>query len=138
MADQPEDRFAFRDYARTTASCLELRPGMCYETWAVVGTVLGRVSNGAAWWLGDWLVYGERTYGRRYTEALEVTQLDYQTLRGRLISLLPESQRANVDKLSLEIVEIFSAYLRSLPPYAQIAKRPLTASLECSNAASRG
>jgi hypothetical protein len=33
------------------------------------------------WWLGDWLVYGERTYGSRYRRAVAVTGLDYQTVR---------------------------------------------------------
>jgi hypothetical protein len=31
--------------------------------------------------LGDWVRYGERTYGRRYKTALETTCFDYQTLR---------------------------------------------------------
>jgi len=31
--------------------------------------------------LGDWLVFGQATYGGRYREAVERTGLDYQTLR---------------------------------------------------------
>ncbi|MFD9426223.1 MULTISPECIES: hypothetical protein [unclassified Streptomyces] len=38
--------------------------------------------NSSAWWLADWLIHGEATYGwRRYKEAVERTGLDYQTLR---------------------------------------------------------
>jgi hypothetical protein len=81
VADQFEENVAFRDYARASASSLQLRRGLCFDAWAGVGRRLGRVSNASSWWLGDWLLYGERAYGRRYAEALAVTQLDYQTLR---------------------------------------------------------
>lgn len=40
--------------------------------------------------------------------------LDYPTIRAKLISFVPVRQRATVDKMSLEIVEIFSAYVRGL------------------------
>jgi hypothetical protein len=54
---------------------------MSFDSWVDVGRQLVRMSRASAWWLGDWLVYGETTYGRRYTIALEVTNFDYQTLR---------------------------------------------------------
>jgi predicted PurR-regulated permease PerM len=40
--------------------------------------------------------------------------LDYPNIRAKLISFVPVRQRASVDKMSLEIVEIFSAYVRGL------------------------
>ncbi len=40
--------------------------------------------------------------------------MDYQALRRRLISLAPIQHQANVDRISDEIVEVFSAYMRSL------------------------
>jgi hypothetical protein len=39
------------------------------------------VANCSAWWLGDWLVYGEQSYGDRYKQAITDTSLSYQTLR---------------------------------------------------------
>jgi hypothetical protein len=39
------------------------------------------MASASAWWLGDWIVYGERTYGDRYRAALERTSFDYKTLR---------------------------------------------------------
>jgi hypothetical protein len=39
------------------------------------------VSSASAWALGDWLLFGRRTFGRRYRVALQETNLDYQTLR---------------------------------------------------------
>ncbi|MFE0423313.1 LmbU family transcriptional regulator, partial [Streptomyces sp. NPDC058953] len=50
--------------------------------WERIGSSLRELSNSSAWWLGDWLVFGEAAYGwRRYREAIERTGLDYQTLR---------------------------------------------------------
>lgn len=52
------------------------------RSWERIGTSLRELVNSSAWWLADWLIYGETTYGwRRYKEAIERTGLDYQTLR---------------------------------------------------------
>ncbi|MFE0605848.1 LmbU family transcriptional regulator [Streptomyces sp. NPDC058892] len=52
------------------------------RSWERIGTDLRELVNSSAWWLADWLIYGEATYGwRRYKEAIERTGLDYQTLR---------------------------------------------------------
>jgi hypothetical protein len=46
-----------------------------------MGRRIAGVANASAWCLGDWLVYGENTFGSRYKTALKATGLDYQTLR---------------------------------------------------------
>ncbi|MFE6194489.1 LmbU family transcriptional regulator [Streptomyces sp. NPDC057838] len=52
------------------------------RSWERIGTNLRELTNSSAWWLGDWLIFGEAAYGwRRYREAIERTGLDYQTLR---------------------------------------------------------
>ncbi|MFD1925740.1 LmbU family transcriptional regulator [Streptomyces beijiangensis] len=52
------------------------------RSWEEIGTSLRELVNSSAWWLADWLIFGETTYGwRRYKEAIERTGLDYQTLR---------------------------------------------------------
>jgi predicted DNA binding CopG/RHH family protein len=52
------------------------------RSWEQIGSNLRELVNSSAWWLADWLLYGEATYGwRRYKEAIERTGLDYQTLR---------------------------------------------------------
>ncbi|MEU8792999.1 LmbU family transcriptional regulator [Streptomyces sp. NPDC048643] len=52
------------------------------RSWEQIGANLRELVNSSAWWLADWLIYGESTYGwRRYKEAVERTGLDYQTLR---------------------------------------------------------
>jgi hypothetical protein len=60
---------------------LGLRAGMSFEAWVLAGRRISQISNAASWGLGDWLLFGERAYGRRYKAALEVTGFDYQTLR---------------------------------------------------------
>jgi hypothetical protein len=54
---------------------------MSFRDWVTVGKRLANVSSASTWALGDWLLFGERTFGHRYRAALEVTNLDYQTLR---------------------------------------------------------
>lgn len=66
---------------RIMHSGLVLEPGLPFEQWAEVGRRLASLAHASAWLLGDWLVYGEHAYGRRYARALEATRFDYQTLR---------------------------------------------------------
>ncbi|MEU8652069.1 LmbU family transcriptional regulator [Streptomyces sp. NPDC048737] len=52
------------------------------RSWERIGASLRELTNSSAWWLADWLIFGEAAYGlRRYREAIERTGLDYQTLR---------------------------------------------------------
>ncbi|MGC5034659.1 LmbU family transcriptional regulator [Streptomyces sp. DT190] len=52
------------------------------RSWERIGANLRDLTNSSAWWLGDWLIFGETAFGwRRYREAIERTGLDYQTLR---------------------------------------------------------
>ncbi|WP_198168020.1 LmbU family transcriptional regulator [Herbidospora yilanensis] len=51
------------------------------SNWEGIGRQLSLIADSSAWWLGDWLVYGEKQYGDRYRAAIERTSLDYQTLR---------------------------------------------------------
>jgi len=52
------------------------------RSWEQVGTSLREFTNSSAWWLADWLIFGETAYGwQRYRQAIERTGLDYQTLR---------------------------------------------------------
>jgi hypothetical protein len=66
---------------RVTLKGLQLRPGMRFEAWATLGCRISGITNACAWCLGDWLVYGEQTFGPRYKTALAATSLNYQTLR---------------------------------------------------------
>jgi hypothetical protein len=65
----------------TPTTPLHVRQGMSFRDWVTVGKRLASVSSASTWALGDWLLFGERSFGHRYRAALEVTNLDYQTLR---------------------------------------------------------
>jgi hypothetical protein len=60
---------------------LVLPSGLAFDRWLGIGRHLCAVSTSAAWCLGDWLVFGEVAFAGRYREAVELTGLDYQTLR---------------------------------------------------------
>jgi hypothetical protein len=65
----------------TLRTSLTLREGMKIDAWQRVGEQLFAVADSTPWWLGDWLIYGERTFPQRYQQAVAATRLDYQTLR---------------------------------------------------------
>ncbi|MFD6551006.1 LmbU family transcriptional regulator [Streptomyces sp. NPDC058398] len=68
--------------ATVQKSGMVLPPHLPERSWERIGANLRELANSSAWWLADWLLYGEDTYGwRRYKEAIERTGLDYQTLR---------------------------------------------------------
>lgn len=55
---------------------------VAYERWEALGKQLAGFHRGIQWLLGDWLIYGEGRgdWGDTYTQALDATALDYQTL----------------------------------------------------------
>jgi hypothetical protein len=88
--------------AEATPLGLRLRPGVPFDTWTTIGRQVAVVGNATAWWLGDWLAYGQAAYGGRYRAAVEATGLDYQTLRNyaSVARRFPLSRRR--DKLSFQ------------------------------------
>lgn len=54
--------------------------GLAFEQWQQAGAWLRQAEGAIHWWIGDWLNYGERHYGEKYTQALEQTDFEYQTL----------------------------------------------------------
>jgi hypothetical protein len=56
-------------------------PLLPINRWKLLGATIATHSQAASWWLGDWLLFGQAKYGRRYREGIALTGLDYQTLR---------------------------------------------------------
>ena len=52
-----------------------------FEEWQQVGQFIQEAEKSVQFWIGDWLNFGEKAWGKKYKEALEKTGLDYQTLR---------------------------------------------------------
>ena len=65
---------------RLTHTSLELPGDLPYEQWEKVGIKLRAIHGAVQWWIGDWLRYGEHAYGEMYSQALEATGKEYQTL----------------------------------------------------------
>ncbi|MBM7774423.1 hypothetical protein JOD54_004627 [Actinokineospora baliensis] len=66
---------------RVRSNGLLLPQGMPFDVWQRVGDCVLLAVGSLSWWVGDWLVFGEHTYGDRYQAAIAQTSLEYQTLR---------------------------------------------------------
>lgn len=65
-----------------TPTAMDLKPGLNYKTWSGLGEKLRYVNTSTRWWLGDWVLYGEKYLAEEYSQALEETDYDKETLRG--------------------------------------------------------
>jgi site-specific DNA-methyltransferase (adenine-specific) len=52
-----------------------------FDNWQECGEFIKKAEGSVHLWLGDWLNYGEHSYGNKYTQALENTGYDYGTLK---------------------------------------------------------
>jgi hypothetical protein len=52
-----------------------------FRKWELIGDQIFSVAESSAWWIADWLAYGETTFQERYREAIRKSSLSYQTLR---------------------------------------------------------
>jgi N6-adenosine-specific RNA methylase IME4 len=59
---------------------LAISDQLTFEEWQAAGETLKRMEGAIQWWVGDWLVYGERKWGEMYSQALDATSKAYQTL----------------------------------------------------------
>ncbi|MDI5980593.1 LmbU family transcriptional regulator [Amycolatopsis magusensis] len=66
---------------RTKQTGLIIPGDVSVDEWREIGNHIIVIANSSAWWLGDWLIYGQDHYPDRYKRAVEETSLDYQTLR---------------------------------------------------------
>ena len=48
---------------------LTLRPGMSFDDWQSVGETLYKMEHAILFWIGDFWLYGERTYGESAAQA---------------------------------------------------------------------
>ena len=68
-------------YAAITRNGITFREDTPFETYIQIGKDLSRVSNDVQFIIGDWILFGKKSYGEKYKDALVVTGLDYSTLR---------------------------------------------------------
>lgn len=60
---------------------VQLPENLPFDEWVSLGSRLRESREAVRWWIGDWLAYGENTYGEKYAQALDGSEWDYQTLR---------------------------------------------------------
>jgi DNA modification methylase len=65
---------------RVSRTGLELEEGLAFEAWEAIGATLQKCEESIQWWRGDWLRYGERSYGETYAQAIDAANASYQTL----------------------------------------------------------
>ncbi len=51
-----------------------------FNEWLQCGQLLLTANRAIQFWVGDWLNYGEQRWGEMYTQAIDMTGYDYQTL----------------------------------------------------------
>src|SRR5712691_7889011 len=51
-----------------------------FDEWQACGAFLQEAEKSVQFWIGDWLNFGEKTWGKKYVEAIQKTGLKYQTL----------------------------------------------------------
>ena len=52
-----------------------------FEDWEKMGEFLKKAEDSVLFWLGDWISFGECNYGEKYSQALDITEYAYSTLK---------------------------------------------------------
>ncbi len=99
--------------AKLTTTGLELPKGLPIEDWLKIGESLRKINGAIQWALGDWINYGEREYGERYSQALEAS--DYSNL-GSLYNIAYVSRTIETSRRREDVLFSQHAELAVLPP----------------------
>ena len=70
---------------------------MSFGQWMRAGTILRTLNRSLMWALGDWINFGERRYGEKYSQAIDATDYDYDTCyRASMVAKIfaPDQRRA--------------------------------------------
>ncbi|HEY0447601.1 hypothetical protein [Actinophytocola sp.] len=73
-------RHGQRDRATVSAVAWAPAADLDCAQWIVHGERLGSIGRGVAWWIGDWMNYGNAKFGEKYSRAARITGYDPQTL----------------------------------------------------------
>jgi hypothetical protein len=66
--------------AKMTRVSLVIPDDTTYEEWEEIGKQLRHMEGAIQWAVGDWLNFGERKYGEKYAQAVEITGYVYNAL----------------------------------------------------------
>lgn len=77
---------------------LALSEGMPFEEWQQIGSTLKQMERSVMWWIGDWLLFGERKYGETYAQASDESGYEVITLQTAVwVAQSVESSRRRED-----------------------------------------
>ncbi len=83
--------------------------------WIHQGKRLGSIGRGAAWWIGDWVNYGNERFGEKYSRAALVTGYDVQTL----MNMAYVAGRFDISRRRENLSWSHHAEVAALPPAEQ-------------------
>ena len=63
-----------------TPVSLTLPKNLPWADYPRTGQLLGRIGRGVQWWIGDFLVQGQRMYGEKFAQGAEALEYDAKTL----------------------------------------------------------
>lgn len=135
---------ALGDLAVARKTSLTPASHLTINMWKQLGEHISVIHNCSAWWIGDWLIFGEDRYPDRYKDALAGTSLDYQTLKNYAWVARKFKISRRRDRLSFQHhVEVAALSEEKQDEWLDRAERfqwsrnKLRASLRASNAASQ-
>lgn len=85
-----------------TPTGIDFHQNLSFEEWDELGTKLAPVGKSIGFIIGDWINYGQTTYGEKYDEALARTGIPYQTLRNYAYVASRVSLSCRQDNLGFE------------------------------------
>lgn len=88
---------------------------LSYEEWRDAGQQLLRVGRAWQWWVGDWVLYGERSFGERYAEAIELTGMEYSTIA----NVISVARKVEASRRREALSWTHHAEVAALPPAKQ-------------------
>lgn len=106
---------------------LHLPPDLPWDRYVAIGGWLRHLDDMRNWLIGDWLIYGEHTYGDKYVQAAEILDLAPQTC----MNLRSVAARVPPQRRRLTVKHSHHAEVAALPPNDQrhLLKRAETESL---------
>lgn len=75
-----EHKTKSKGYQLYTNGCV-FKEEIEFDEWEKLGNMLFTMSGAMLWYVGDWVNFGEKKFGEKYSQALEITKYDYGTLR---------------------------------------------------------
>ncbi|MCP2163974.1 LmbU family transcriptional regulator [Goodfellowiella coeruleoviolacea] len=115
VPEQRTSRTDTRGQAKVSPVAWEPHAEMDLVDWLQQGKRLGSIGRGAAWWIGDWVNYGNAKFGEKYTRASRTTGYDIQSL----MNMAYVASRFEVSRRRENLSWSHHAEVAALPPEQQ-------------------